>query len=96
MTLKDIRCVPAAEFKTHFGEYRVAAQHEPIGITNHGRTSVVLLSATEFERLKSLDSRRAVYVAEIGDEDWSRIMDDSDIPETSRQAQRALDSETTS
>jgi prevent-host-death family protein len=96
MTLKNLRCVPAAEFKTHFGEYREAAQREPIGITNHGRTSVVLLSASEFERLNALDTGRAVYVSEIGEDDWSKIMADGDIPEASRRAQHELDSETKS
>ena len=91
MPLKDIRSVPAAEFKLHFGRFREAAQREPIGVTNHGRTSVVLISATEYERLKALETRRAVYLSEVDDDDWSQIMDDEDIPEASRQAQRELD-----
>ncbi len=93
MSLESIRTVPSAEFKMHFGRFKEAAQREPIGVTSHGRTSVVLVSAAEFERLTALDTRRAVYLSELGDDDWSRIMDDSDIPEASRQAQRDLDSD---
>ncbi len=91
MSLKDIRSVPAAEFKMHFGRFKEAAQRQPIGVTSHGRTSVVLISAVEFERLRALDSRRAAYLSEIDDDDRARVMDDGDIPEASRLAQREPD-----
>ena len=91
MSLKDIRSVPAAEFKMHFGRFKEAAQRQPIGVTSHGRTSVVLISAVEFERLSALDSRRAAYLSEIDDDDRARVIDDSNIPEASRQAQREPD-----
>lgn len=62
MTLKDIKAVPAKEFKLRFGAFREAALTEPIGITNHGRISTVMISAREFEefeRLKKYDTRQA-------------------------------------
>jgi PHD/YefM family antitoxin component YafN of YafNO toxin-antitoxin module len=37
-------------------------------VTNHGRDDVVLLSAEEYQRLRSLD-RRAMHVSELTDEE---------------------------
>jgi prevent-host-death family protein len=71
MSLKDIRSVTATEFKTRFGEFRDAAQAEPIGIKNHGRVSAVLISGRDyekFERLQQLDTRRALYAHELGED----------------------------
>jgi PHD/YefM family antitoxin component YafN of YafNO toxin-antitoxin module len=68
MALEDIRTVPAKEFKLHFGAFREAALTEPIGVTNHGRISTVMISAKEFERyerLKQLDNRRALHPSEL-------------------------------
>ncbi len=44
--------VTSAEFQKQFGQFRELAQHEPITVTNHGRDSVVLVSAAEYLRLK--------------------------------------------
>jgi prevent-host-death family protein len=68
MALKDIRSVPASEFKLHFGEFREAVQREPIGITSHGRVSAVMISAQEYERLIQIDTRQALYAHELDDE----------------------------
>ena len=65
MALKDIRAVQASEFKLHFGVFRDAAQTEPIGITNPGRVSAVMISAQEYERLTRNDQRRSVYAHEL-------------------------------
>jgi len=47
--------VTSAEFQKAFGRYREVALAEPVSITNHGRESLVLLSAAEYRRLKSRD-----------------------------------------
>ena len=49
--------VTSAEFQKGFGRYGEVAQREPVTITNHGRESLVLLSAEEYRRLKRLDRR---------------------------------------
>ena len=49
--------VTSAEFQKSFGRYREAALKEPLIITNHGRESLVLLSADEYRRLKRRDRR---------------------------------------
>lgn len=68
MSLKNIRSVPASEFKLHFGVFREAAQTEPIGITSHGRVSTVMISAKEYERLTQYDTRESLYAHELSDE----------------------------
>ncbi len=68
MALDDIKTVPAKEFKRLFGAFREAALTEPIGVTNHGRISTVMISAREFEHyqhLKQLDTRRALHPSEL-------------------------------
>lgn len=71
MMIKDIRSVPSKEFTNRFGAFREAAQREPIGITNHGRVSAVLISAhdyEEYERLKRYDTRQVLHPRELDDD----------------------------
>jgi prevent-host-death family protein len=65
--------VSAADFQKQFGRFRDLAQREPVTVTSHGRKSVVLLSADEDDRLKSLD-RESFYVWELSDEDLEAIV----------------------
>jgi prevent-host-death family protein len=55
--------VSSAEFQKGFGRYREAALREPVTITNHGRDSLVLMSADEYRRLR----RRERRVMGLGD-----------------------------
>jgi len=64
--------VSSAEFQKAFGRYREAALRDAVVITNHGRESLVLVSADEYRRLKDLD-RRAVYAWELDAETLSAI-----------------------
>jgi PHD/YefM family antitoxin component YafN of YafNO toxin-antitoxin module len=57
----------------HFGEVRERALSEPVGIERRGRVNVVVLSASEYERLKALDRRRALAASEISDADAERL-----------------------
>jgi PHD/YefM family antitoxin component YafN of YafNO toxin-antitoxin module len=57
--------VTSAELQRYFGRFRDRALREPVSVTHHGRDSLVLLSADEFARLKSLDSRQALYAWEL-------------------------------
>ena len=45
--------VTSAQLQKQFGTYSEIAQREPVTITNHGRDSLVLLSAAAYARLKS-------------------------------------------
>ena len=63
-----MKSVTTTEFYRNFGTYSDAAMREPVSITNHGRDSLVVLSADEYRRLKSMDSRRAYYAHEIPDD----------------------------
>jgi prevent-host-death family protein len=71
--------VTSAEFQKSVGRYGEAAQREPVAITNHGRESLVLLSAEEYHRLKRQD-RRAYYVWELPEEEL-RALATAEAPE---------------
>lgn len=46
-----------ADVARDFGAYRVQAQHGPVVVTEGGRPAVVILSASEYDRLRDLDRR---------------------------------------
>jgi prevent-host-death family protein len=60
--------VPASEFQREFGRLRRVAHREAVIVTSHGRDDVVLVSAKEYQRLRSLD-RRAMHVSELSQEE---------------------------
>jgi prevent-host-death family protein len=64
--------VTSAEFQKNFGRYREVAIRSPLTITNHGRDSLVLLSADEYRRLKKRD-REVLLVSELSDADIEAI-----------------------
>ena len=63
--------VTASEFQQAFGALSDKARREPVVITKHGRDSLVVMSAEEWERLKRRD-RRAGLTAELPEE-WVRV-----------------------
>jgi prevent-host-death family protein len=64
--------VPASEFQREFGRLRGVAHREAVIVTSHGRDDVVLLSAEEYQRLRSLD-RRAIHVSELTEEELAAL-----------------------
>ncbi len=56
--------VASGRFQKEFGHYRTIAHREAVTVTSHGRDDVVLLSALEYERLRSLE-RRTMHVSEL-------------------------------
>ena len=56
--------VTASEFQQSFGSLSDKARHEPVIITKHGRDSLVIMAAEEWERLKRRD-RRVGLAAEL-------------------------------
>jgi prevent-host-death family protein len=75
--------VTSAEFQKGFGRYREVAQREPVTITNHGRESLVLLSAEEYRRLKRLD-RRALHPWELDEHALAALEKAEPPPEAAR------------
>jgi prevent-host-death family protein len=65
--------VTAAAFQKAFGHYGEVAQREEVAITNHGRESLVLVSAVEYRRLKSLDTREALPASQLSAEELEAI-----------------------
>lgn len=51
----EMATTTAAEFQKQFGKYRDLALSEPVTVTHHGRESLVIISADEYRRLKSLE-----------------------------------------
>ena len=72
--------ITSAEAQKQFGRYGEIAQREPVSITNHGRESLVLLSATEYARLKAMDTRKAFYAWELP-EDVLQALETAEPPE---------------
>ncbi len=64
--------VAAAEVQKSFGVYQDKALVAPVTVTKYGRPSVVILSASEYARLRKLD-RRSLAVAELSKSDIAAI-----------------------
>ena len=57
--------VTSTEFQNKAGVYLDKAGREPVFIMRHNRPYRVLLDIEDYERLKSLDTRRAWYPHEL-------------------------------
>lgn len=62
------KTVSSTEFQTRAGVYIDQAAKEPVIITRHRRAVRVLLDIDEYERLKSFDTRKALYPHELDGE----------------------------
>ena len=54
----------ATEVKNRFGEFMEKAQREPVIVEKNGRSSVVLMSHEEYERLTRLEDAHWAALAE--------------------------------
>lgn len=70
--------VTSGELLRHFGRYHDAARQNPVTITKHGRDSVVMVSAEEYERLKRRD-RQVLRVEEL-DEGFLQALEAAQVP----------------
>jgi prevent-host-death family protein len=66
LEMETIR-VTASEFQQAFGALSDKARHEPVVITKHGRDSLVVMSAEEWERLRRRD-RQVGLTADLSQE----------------------------
>lgn len=76
--------ISSGELQKQFGRYVRQALVEPVSVTHHGRESIVVLSAAEYKRLKSLDDRQALYAWELP-ADAVAALDKPDIPHEAAQ-----------
>jgi prevent-host-death family protein len=62
--------INASEFQKRVGEFSDIARREPVTVTRHGRPSLVLMSAEDYERLRQIEQRmtKAVRVADLSAE----------------------------
>uniref|UniRef100_Q07JK9 Antitoxin n=1 Tax=Rhodopseudomonas palustris (strain BisA53) TaxID=316055 RepID=Q07JK9_RHOP5 len=71
--------VSASEFQQAFGTLSDKARAEPIVITKHGRDSLVVMSAQEWERLRRRDRRVGVTV-DLSEE-WTEAVRTASVPD---------------
>ncbi len=81
--------VKATEFQNKFGRFRALAHQGPVSITSHGNPDLVMISAEEYERLKSRD-RQALHAWELSSDDISTLAA-TDVPEESAEFNHELD-----
>jgi prevent-host-death family protein len=74
----------ASDFQKRLGEFADLARREPVMITRHGRPSLVLLAAEDYERLRLIEARstKAIKTADLPDETVEAMMgaDHSHLP----------------
>lgn len=63
-----MKTVRSVELQKNFGRLRDLALAEPVVITHYDRPSLVILSVTEYERMKRFD-KRALRIDDLPDED---------------------------
>jgi prevent-host-death family protein len=74
--------ITSADLQKNFGRYREHALSEPVVVTQHGKPSVVIISAAEYDRLKTLE-RRVIRLDEMTDSEIEE-MADAEIPPSCR------------
>jgi prevent-host-death family protein len=59
--------ISASDFQKRVGEFSDLARREPVTVTRHGRPSLVLLSAEDYERLKQIErhATKALKVSKL-------------------------------
>ncbi len=55
----------ASDFQKRLGEFTDIARREPVLITRHGRPSLVLLAAEDYQRLKEIEERSTKAVKTV-------------------------------
>ena len=70
--------VSSAEVQKNFGRFKEAARTEPVVVTQYGKPAVVILNASEYDRLKELD-RRVLRLDDMSDAEIDEMLQ-SEIP----------------
>ncbi len=79
---KSQESATSAQVQKKFGRYHDQAMREAVHVSKHGRPSIVMVPADEYERLKRRD-REAMFVHELSPRDIAEIAV-SEIPTASR------------
>lgn len=88
-TLTPTLTVSAAEVQRKFGYYSDEAMLQPVGIQRHGTTRLVMISATEYERLKRRD-RQSIHVKDL-DDDFIKALEASEASDESKALDYLMD-----
>ena len=75
----DATRVTASQFQQAFGALSDKARHDPVVITKHGRDSLVVMAAEEWERLRRCD-RRVGPTSELPEE-WVEAVLQAKVPD---------------
>jgi PHD/YefM family antitoxin component YafN of YafNO toxin-antitoxin module len=67
--------VSANEFQRNIGLYQDMALMEPLSVTRNGRSSTVMISVREYERLKTLEARSVIDTHTSGENVQVRRLD---------------------
>ncbi len=70
--------VSSAEVQKNFGRFKDVARTEPVIVTQYGKPAVVILDASEYERLKELD-RRVLRLDDMSDSEIEEMLQ-AEIP----------------
>lgn len=81
--------VTGTKFTKNFGRYRTAAHSEPVCVTSHGNSDLVVISTKEYERLKARD-QEALFAWDLSSNDIAALQRD-DIPEESKKFNSEMD-----
>lgn len=65
--------VSSAEVQKNFGRYKDAARSEPVVVTQYGKPAVVIIAASEYERLRELD-RRVLQLDTMADSEIEQML----------------------
>ncbi len=66
--MADSQTVTSTQFQQAVGEYGDRARKNPVIVTRHRRPWFVVVSPEEYERLKSYDTRQALYPHELSND----------------------------
>lgn len=69
---KIMDVVSSADFQRHIGQYQDKALVEPVLVTRNGRERLVLLSADEYRRLRSLE-RGSLLATDLSEDDLAAL-----------------------
>jgi prevent-host-death family protein len=74
--------ISASEFQKRVGEFSDMARREPVTVTRHGRPSLVVLAAEDYERLRQIEQRatQGVRGAELPAVEAVKTADLSHLP----------------
>ena len=71
--------VTSSQFQQSFGALSDKARHEPVVITKHGRPSLVVMAAEEWERLMRRD--RKVHLTSQLPQEWVEAILAAKVPD---------------